>query len=443
MANFLLTLMLILTVGKILSLEIYNEDSKLGLIFKHNQQISIRERYHNIYFIFDVTIMSYISTWKENLHPDCDNNKYFIKFNSNNISWNAHNPEPENIEGSVDRIGSEIHYVKSLNININTLNNAKNDSVECQALSRIASTFNKLNLELNKLANLETTSLNEILPLNVLAASMAKLVQRQEGDYHLPFSLTYNFGTEVFKYVEFHFYQRDDIITLGFRVPLYKKTKRFNVFKKPLVKNNKPYIFELNSPLFMRESDFIRSCFRKMGNLFCEKPNYNSFCENEALNENVPQECLEEMKKTNMITMIDDDIFIKNFDGMIIGVNCTNSIYSVRLDTHARLINNMGCILNATNFYYDPNNVNFARFKIFFLQGNHSYTIFESLNSFEPDLTDLLITIGGFLVTIISNVTTIIVCCFKLKRTKDKYKDIDLKSEQASSIHMYATISDT
>lgn len=141
MANYLLSFMIILTVGNIQSLEIYNDDSKLGLVFKQNQQISIRERFHNLYFIFDATIMSYISTWKENLHPNCDNNKYFIQFNSKNISWNTYSPEPENMEGRVDRIGTEIHHIKSLNININTLNNARNDSIECQALSKIATTY--------------------------------------------------------------------------------------------------------------------------------------------------------------------------------------------------------------------------------------------------------------------------------------------------------------
>lgn len=312
--------------------------------------------------------------------------------------------------------------------------------------------YPKLQRHINKLANLETTSLNDILSFNTIAISMAKLVQSQEGDYHLPFSLTYNFGTEVFKYVEFHFYQRDGIVTLGFKIPLYKKTKRFNVFKKPLVRNNVPYIFkemgeyaifDLNSPFFMRETDFMKSCFRKLGVLYCEKPNYNSFCENEALSENIPQECLEKMERRNMLTIIDDDMYVTNFDQIIIGVNCTNSIYSVKLNTHARLINNMGCILNATKFYYDPTYVNFSRFKIFFLEENYSKSILFDLKSVEPDITDIILTIGGFFVTIVSNITTIFICCFKIKRTKEKYKDIDLKSEQASSIHMYATISDT
>lgn len=93
-------------------------------------------------------------------------------------------------------------------------------------------------------------------------------------------------------------------------------------------------------------------------------------------------------------------------------------------------LNNIACSMNTSNFAYDPKNS--SAYDIYYLESDNLNWQLDEANIYE-----ILILIGGI---IFSNMMTIFYY-LKNKYTEEKFKDIGLQSDKASSIHMYATIS--
>lgn len=108
-----------------------------------------------------------------------------------------------------------------INNDINNLNTAQNRSNECQTLTQLSKK------ELNKLASLDANTLHNIIKLEDVASDINKILKEFNDDFTLPFSLLFQFKRDVFKYVEFNFYQSEHTITLTFKVPFYKKIRTF------------------------------------------------------------------------------------------------------------------------------------------------------------------------------------------------------------------------
>lgn len=442
MARIIRLKTIFLMIGCVISLEIYNDNPKNGIIYVQNQQINVKEFDEYLYYTFDVSTIQYMMTWIKNSRLNCTSKNYNVIFNIKNITWNVLKREPELPNNSIKRIRMNLLYSNVLNNNLDLLNGSINLSNECQTLTQMANTFNKLNFELNKLAKLDISSLDEIISLNDIAIELSRMVKEFNGEFRLSFSLAYELAKEIFKYVDFKFYQEDYLITLSFKIPFYKKLTMFNVFKKPVVLDSKQYflknigeyaIFEGGIPSFISEKEFSQDCFYTIGNIFCGGHNINSHCENEVANSaNLPLECLEKMDNTNVLTKIDTDLYFTIFEPIIINVACNSGKYSIKLDYHAKIVNSMECSLNASNFHYDTNSSTFSTYDMFFLKNSDSVWEINQL-----DLFDFLFIIGGI---VLSNITTVFYYCRKLKKTQEKFKDIDLQSECASSIHVYETV---
>lgn len=194
-------------------------------------------------------------------------------------------------------------------------------------------------------------------------------------------------------------------------------------------------IFSNGKPMFFPDREFTQSCFYAVGSVFCEKPDFNTICEDNIFNSmDLKLECLEKMDVKNTVTKIDSDLYFMIFTPIIIDVICDFGKYAIRLSEHAKIVNNVVCSLNSSNFRYNPNNTTMGLYSIFFLDNDIS--LWETDNM---DIFDIILIAIGF---IVSNFTTILFCVRKIRRTEEKFKDIDLRSENASSIHAYATIDD-
>lgn len=229
-----LVLIAILTLGKAISLEIYSDNPKNGLIFEKNQQIHTREFYKYLFYTFDVSTVQYILSWKEDIKTKC-NNTHNIYFDTANINWNHYLPGPDISDENIRRIKMNLRYNDLINVNMDRLNGEFNSTFECNSLARTAYNFNKMNSELNKLSDLNISSLEEVISLSDIAIEMSIMLKQYNNEFNLPFSMTYNFERDLFKYVEFDFYQINNEVTLSFKVPFDKKVMLFNAFKKPLV----------------------------------------------------------------------------------------------------------------------------------------------------------------------------------------------------------------
>lgn len=172
-----LALYFLVALGCTFSLEIYNDNPKNGIIYDQSQIINVKVFHEYLCYVFDVSTVQYIVSWKDNIHQDCNASIYHINFDSKNITWNFSNPEPDRSNERTTRVTMELYYHNLLNSNLDSLNNSMNESKECLILSRMSENFNKLNYELNKLANLNLSSLNEVINLNFAFLTERHIVQ--------------------------------------------------------------------------------------------------------------------------------------------------------------------------------------------------------------------------------------------------------------------------
>lgn len=156
--------------------------------------------------------------------------------------------------------------------------------MECNILTDIAYYYNKFNFELNKLARLDTRTLNELIDVNDILLDIMQILKFNNDEYCLPFSIANDLDSNFFKHVEFEFFCLDDTVTLSFKIPFYKKQSLFNVFKKPIVQNSNLYfldkigeyaIYNNETRKFMSLKKFTRTCKIILGKTYCEEPGFN------------------------------------------------------------------------------------------------------------------------------------------------------------------------
>lgn len=191
-------------------------------------------------------------------------------------------------------------------------------------------------------------------------------------------------------------------------------------------------IFAEEKTMFYSLAEYEAAHFVSKGQDFCERMEFNSLCENELINSQAfSPKCLKRMNKTNVVTKIDLDLYFMVFKPLIIDVSCETNKFKIWLETHTKITNNIACSMNSSTFVYNPKNS--STYDIYFLEDENATWHFDEANIYE-----ILILIGGI---IMSNMMTIFYY-LKNKYTEEKFKDIDLQSDKASSIHMYATINE-
>lgn len=425
-------------IGLIYSLEIQYDDLRNGIFYIESHQINLKEFNEFLYYTFDVSTVQYILSWKNNLRINCSEN---IDPEANDITWNAFIPEPELNDNRIKRVPINLSYINILNMNIATINSPINNSEECNTLREMSDNLKKLNYELNKLSNLDITSINRIIDPIDMIRKISQIMRKHKNIFYFPFSLIYNNFEEILKYLNFKYYHKDGIITLSFQIPFYKKEILHHVLRKPMMINNMTYflkdigeyvIFAEEKTMFYSLAEYEAAHFVSKGQDFCERMEFNSLCENELINSQAfSPKCLKRMNKTNVVTKIDLDLYFMVFTPLIIDVSCETNKFKIRLETHTKITNNIACSMNSSTFVYDPKNS--STYDIYFLEDENSTWHFDEANIYE-----ILILIGGI---IMSNMMTIFYY-LKNKYTEEKFKDIDLQSDKASSIHMYATINE-
>lgn len=432
----IISLFIILTLKQTTQLEIYADNPNNGLIFTPEHTINVKEKNYYLLYTFDVTTFQYVLSWKNDAMAKCNNSE--IKFDSN-ILWNKPIPE-KNFKKDNKRINMTLLYIERLNNNLNEFQSRTN---ECNALLQISNNFNIMNVELNKLANLDTNSIENILSLTDISLEINNILIDFENKYTLPFSLSYEFKKNFFNYSHFELYMHENVVTLAFGFPLYKQNTLYNVYKKPIIYENEPYILrnignfsiiDNNIRKFFNSDPLKNNCTKIIHNYFCEKPILESIC-NETYNSS---KCLIKLPKRNIITKVNKKFFISIFHPVIIDIICETGSIIIRLDSHAKIINNMNCIIDTPLFRFDPKNQreNITYFmKIAAIDPGNTIKFylekFESIGNY--------ITIGYIVFLIATYFATIYL---SIKRSKGIIEKIDSETEfeTTSSIHIYATI---
>lgn len=194
-----------------------------GIVISPYQNINIISFYQYLYYSFEIDTAKYIIDWYNDVSNNCTNRTIL---NEESIRWNKENPLPNATNLNITRINMDLLYNEQIN---NKMNIFQNENNECKILNQIALTFNKMSQELNKLASLDTSSLNEIISFMDISIEIDKIMDSYNGDFCLPFPLTYDFKANFLKYTSIQFYQSDSLATISFKFPVYKKLTLYSI----------------------------------------------------------------------------------------------------------------------------------------------------------------------------------------------------------------------
>lgn len=433
-------------------IEIYNDNSENGLIFSPHSKIYVEEFKKYLFYKFDVTSAQYIISWEKKVTQMCTlNNTKTFKFNTEQNFWNRFNPEPNISSDIVERIKIDFNYDRILSNNIEAFNIDDDVDSECETLFRMAQNFNTMSANLNKLARLDTSSLDEIVSFRQILHDAERIINElNRNQYSVAFNFSSNSISDFFKYTKFNYYHDSFSITLAFSIPIYKNVTLFEVFKKPFIQDNIPFLlrsdkkfayFLAGKTIFLNDNYFLKHCYSKNGKDFCSIPLEHFPCEFKALNlEKIPKECLVRLSRKNMITRIGNDLYISPFKPIIFSVDCEFGKHMIRIDKHSKITNEMECNLNSTYFSYNPKN---------FTESNYDLFVLDPANEYEQlfDITTLTfwefyLTLCYVILVIITYFTTFIMGFYKIHESVMKFKAevTSINSESTSSLHLYATI---
>lgn len=443
-------------ISTITSIEVYNDNPENGLIFSPREKIYVEEFRKNLYYTFDVPSARYIISWEKKVSQMCSiNGTNIIKFNTNQCFWNNFNPEPIISSEIIKRIEIDFIYDKILNDNIEAFNIDDDKESECETLFEMAQNFNNMNSNLNKLSRLDYTSLDEILSFNKIISDVENLVVSLDKDqYTFAFNLSRDSMTDFFRSIKFNFYHDNFMITLAFNIPFYKRVTLYEIYKKPIVKKNDQYIlksdkqfayFLAGKPLFLNENYFLEFCFSKHGKNLCSIPQGNYPCELGALNfEESPTNCLMKLPRKNVLTKIGNDLYVSPLKPLIFTVDCGYGKYLIQIEKHSKITNDMECLINSTNFLYNPKNKSNSMYELFIVEFPNEN---EQFYHFQKKVTSLefYLTLIYILLVVFTYLATICVGFYKLnKKIQIAKQDLGSTcSDSTSSIHLYASIKET
>lgn len=238
-----LFLIFILTIKTSKSIEIFQDNTKNGLVFIPFTTINLRENDMLFHYTFNVTALQKILTEEKKLISYCTFNfstispiEVEIEFN---VKWNNFKPAPKSKKLNAKTIEINFFYNNILTNYLNKLD--FNQENRCENMKRLAHYFNIMNNELNKLSKLNTTSIEEILSLGEISTEIQEYL-KSSNVHVLPFSLTQGYTEEFFKYTKFDYYYENYTVILEFEIPIYRRTNLYSVFVKPIIKRNTPYL---------------------------------------------------------------------------------------------------------------------------------------------------------------------------------------------------------
>lgn len=435
-------ILLITTPLFTLPFEITNDDISTGIVFQNFSSAHIFGTNKHLYFKYNVTSVRKLFSWSKIMLKNCLTNSskiHNLEFEiEENIQWNLYKPEPKTESENALKIYNELYFDTILS---NFMNEFDENIDNCKTLDSLTYNFSQMNRELNNLAKLNISAVGEIIMLE----KMVDIIHSMLGNkYTLSYDLNYANVEKFLEILEFNFYYANYTITLAFDVPVYSKTLIYQIYPKPILIKNTPYILQTNEkyaaiidniPIFYNKNNFLELCFFKTNSFFCIKPHENWKCERNLVLKNKPRKnCLQRLPKNNIITRIRETIYLTVFRPIIFQVNCTKSTYFIKIIDHSTLTNEQNCQLKSSIYEYNSEKINTQ----YDLQISNEPDINDFLFTNQDNLIlfDLYLTLAYLIFIILLHLLTLIII---MARLKGKLKEInDLKIKNAS--HEYESI---
>lgn len=344
-------------------IEIYPNDLNNGIIQADFSDAIIHDINKNILYSFDLSAMKKIITSR--IQPNNYCNKSLQRILDieikTNLNWTKYKPEPIFDTKFTKRINQTFDFNRALATYLDFPIISK---TECNYLEQLIREFKFINYQLNKLAKSNLTTIDAIISRQSIILDIYDNID--EG-HTLPFVLSeYNLDT-FFKTSNFGFYQNNYTVTLSFEIQLYSKSTMNIINFKPILRKNLPYILNSNITymtkineeyIFYSKTAFNTLCDLRQSTFHCIRPIKNWECEEKMIKmEKVPKSCLQKLKRKNIFTRVDKNIYLLLFETVVFRITCGNHTpYFIKLSNHSTIDNEHDCIIDNSYYAYNPSN---------------------------------------------------------------------------------------
>lgn len=243
---------------------------------------------------------------------------------------------------------------------------------KCRMLPNITQGIYDFNTEIIALSKRNFSLLHNLITREQFQYDVKRIIYDQSANSStLPFDLDENFDNFL-KLAKIRIESYKNFLYLTFQVPAFSKQRQniYQVYPKPIVYQNMPYILKPNHTRFLNyanrsvllPNDAIdRCCVEIMRNNFCD---FFGFMKDHISDdkrdffERFPKEYFEKLPRRNVATKVRNDFYFTVFSPFDLAVTCSSSEFVIRVVKSSKILNNTDCVLKSLFFEFDPANSN-------------------------------------------------------------------------------------
>lgn len=285
-----------------------------------------------------------------------------------------------------------------------------NTTEKCEEIQNLIFRFD---IVLKRLKNTNITMISDTIPINDLMYTVRNLTTIGNNKLILPFQFNNNFTKDFFNTTKMILFKTIDKVQISFRIPIYTEINLFNLFPKPFLADNKPYIYNLGQAYYTKtpnltiftNNSYKRNCFysKNQKRVFCKNATKIRQCDQNMLLHNIIEldsNCFTKLPLTNFVTQ-----YMFNFDFTIRtpldNITCSNKTEQLHLVKSIDILQVYNCTLQTKNVKLFSNKTD--QYGIYALPSKSDHTpsiilryffIFVLLLFFIPNL--IYITVMAF-----------------------------------------------
>lgn len=327
------------------------DEHKNGIVYKAFREIYLRNDSISLIYTINTSILNEINS-----------NNYFLRVcNQTKQPVNTQNGKHLSNFNTKNAKFIEISYnsTKQLELFYNeTISN--NSTNQCQNINEIL--FN-LNRTTERIKQFKTYDILEIISLKNLTADV-KNVTSKFSQNDLSFKIDHSFPKTFFTNTKFLYRELNNSIQFGFKIPIFKKVNLFHIYAKPVLVNNKPYIYNTNSNYIVRspqltifsEGMYKNNCFWSfdLQRVFCKIVSQMRDCDRNALlgeKVDIYSECYTKLPITNYVTQINNNLYFTIQSPLELNITCSNKTKPIFFDQSSNILSIFNCSFETRDFF--------------------------------------------------------------------------------------------
>lgn len=327
------------------------DEHKNGIVYKAFREIYLRNDSISLIYSINTSILNEINS-NNNFLKVCNQTKQIVNTQTEKRLSNANTKNAKFIEISYN-LTEKLGLIYNETISNNSTN-------QCYNIKEIL--FN-LNMTMHRIKHFKTYDILDMISLKNFTADV-KNVTSKFNQSDLSFQMDHSFPKTFFTNTKFLYRESNNSIQFGFKIPIFKKVNLFHIYAKPVLVNNKPYIYNSNSNYIVRspqltlfsEGMYKNNCFWSfdLQRVFCKIVSQTRDCDRSALlgeKVDIYSECYTKLPITNYVTQINNNLYFTIQSPLELNITCANKTKSVLFDQSSNIKSIFNCSFETQDFF--------------------------------------------------------------------------------------------